>query len=389
MSELSSQKRIAYIGCLGVVGIISLEFGVVGILPQIASYYGININDAGHLLSAFALTIAVTAPFSVLIASRFNKKNVMLIALGLFFFSSILSVFRPPFWLLVTLRMLPAFLHPVFFSMAIELASEGLSQKKQLHYTSIIIGGVALAQVTTIPLSAFLAGTFDWRAVYVVQGIILLVGLLFVYYFIPSVSHAQQKEYKSQLKIIKKPVFISGTLFNFLLIMAWFATYGYFADYLAKVKGLSVREISYMLLVFGATGFLSNYFAGRCLGRKPVLTTLFFLTGIFILPFLLNYTTSSLIGVFITVGVWGAMFGSCFLIGVYYGISAAPEAKAFANSIQISFGNLGVSLGTAVSGFFIVQYSVLATPWVGFAIGIVAVGVLLWRIYLDADQGKK
>lgn len=36
-------KRIAYIGCLGVVGIISTEFGVIGILPQIAEYYSINI----------------------------------------------------------------------------------------------------------------------------------------------------------------------------------------------------------------------------------------------------------------------------------------------------------------------------------------------------------
>ncbi|MEV4886295.1 MFS transporter [Chitinophaga ginsengisegetis] len=389
MSKILLQKRTAYIGCIGVVGIISLEFGVVGILPQIASYYHLNIRDAGYLLSAFALTIALTAPFSVLFASRFNRKKTMLLALGLFFLSSVLSVLAPPFWLMVLLRMLPAFLHPVFFSMAIETASEGGSRRMQLRYTSIIIGGVTLAQVTVLPLGTFMASVFDWRAVYIVQCVILLIGLLSIYFLIPSTPPKEPKHYSSQLAILKKPAFIAGTFFNFLLILSWFATYGYFADYLTKIKGLGTKEVSYMLLLFGATGLLSNFVAGRMLGRKPVITTLFFLSGIFLLPLLLAYTDSSLTQVFAAVAIWGAMFGSCFLIGVYYGISAAPEARAFANSLQISFGNLGVSLGTAISGWFIVKHSVSVTPWVGFGTGISALVVLLWRVYLDASQSEK
>ncbi|SKB95762.1 hypothetical protein [Chryseobacterium balustinum] len=45
--DLSLNKKIAYMGCLGVIGIISTEFGVIGILPQIADYYKINIATAG------------------------------------------------------------------------------------------------------------------------------------------------------------------------------------------------------------------------------------------------------------------------------------------------------------------------------------------------------
>ena len=36
-------------------------------------------------------------------------------------------------------------------------------------------------------------------------------------------------------------------------------------------------------------------------------------------------------------------------------IDAAPEAPEFANSLQCSFGNLGVSAGTVVGGWFIAK----------------------------------
>ncbi|RZJ58539.1 MAG: MFS transporter, partial [Flavobacterium sp.] len=170
--NLPLNKKIAYMGCLGVIGIIGTEFGVIGILPQIASYYGINISTAGYLLSLFALTIALTGPFMVLYVSRFDRKKVMMATLGLFLVSNIFSSFSPPFWLLMILRLLPTLLHPAFFSMAIAAASKDASAKVQMRLTSIIIGGIALAQVTLIPFTTFIAGIYSWQWSYVIQGLL-------------------------------------------------------------------------------------------------------------------------------------------------------------------------------------------------------------------------
>ncbi len=60
-------KKYAYIGCLGFIAVITTEFGVIGILPQIAEHYNISIDKAGYLLSAFALIIALTGPFMTLL----------------------------------------------------------------------------------------------------------------------------------------------------------------------------------------------------------------------------------------------------------------------------------------------------------------------------------
>lgn len=376
-------KRIAYIGCLGVVGIISTEFGIIGVLPQIAAYYDISISTAGYLLSTFALMIAVTGPFTVLFASKLDKKTIMLCAMGLFFISNFFSIFSPPFWLLMLLRVLPTLLHPAFFSMTIAAAIRGTSQKDQMQLTSIIIGGIALAQVTLIPVSIFIASIYSWQSTYVIQGFVILATILIIIRYVPSLPNEQPASFKNQLLILTQPRFISGTLLNLFLITAWFCSYSYFADYLTKEKHMSEKEISVLLLLFGAMGVLSNYVSGKLLGKNMFWTALFFITGVFIVPFLFYFTEDSFLSVAAVTAVWGIMYGPCFLIGVGYMISAAPHAKEFANSLQTSFGNLGVSTGTAIGGFFISQYGISIASWVGMVFGVLAILVIFWRAYLD------
>jgi len=386
--DLSFNKKIAYMGCLGVIGIISTEFGVIGILPQIANYYKINIATAGYLLSAFALTIALTGPFMVLYLSKFDKKKIMMYALGLFLISNFFSSFSPPFWLLMVLRILPTFLHPAFFSMVIAAATKDASPQMQMRLTSIIIGGIALAQVTLIPFTTFIASIYSWQWSYVIQGLLILITLITIYKYLPSMPNHEVKSFKSQLGILTRPKFIAGTTVNLFLITAWFCSYSYFADYLSKEKGLSTQEISYMLLLFGVMGVISNFLAGRLLGKYMIWTTLFFLAGTFLLPFAFQYTDGSMLSIAVVVGFWGVMYGPCFLIGVGHMVSAASDAKEFANSLQTSFGNLGVSLGTAIGGWFISQYGISVTPWVGVGFGLLALIVIFWRAWLDRDVSQ-
>jgi predicted MFS family arabinose efflux permease len=49
---------------------------------------------------------------------------------------------------------------------------------------------------------------------------------------------------------------------------------------------------------------------------------------------------------------------------------AAPKAKVFANSLGVSFGNLGLSMGTAISGWVIVSRGIHQVPWVSVTLVI-------------------
>lgn len=96
---------------LGLFGVYCIEFGVVGILPQIITRYGISTAQAGWLVGVFALTIALFGPLLVLLASRFNRKRMLLIALAVFAAASALAAQADSFAMLMLLRILPALFH--------------------------------------------------------------------------------------------------------------------------------------------------------------------------------------------------------------------------------------------------------------------------------------
>ncbi|UZT99099.1 MFS transporter [Chryseobacterium fluminis] len=382
-------EKIAYAGCLGAVSIISTEFGIIGVLPQVALHYDIGIDTAGLLLSAFALTIFLIGPFLVLLTSGIDRKKMMLWAIFLFLISNIVSAFAPPFWLLVLFRIFPAVLQPVFFSAAVGTIIRSASKEEQHKLMGIVIGGIALAQVTVIPFSTYMSSLYGWQISFVIQGIISLIALAGIFTFIPAMPVQKKLSYGSQLLILKKPRFMISIVFNVLLISAWFSTYSYFADYLGKVKMMSGQEVSYMLLLFGVAGVVANWSAGRLLSKNIVRTTAFFLSGTILLPVILQFSGEIFYVQLFVAGIWGIMYGPAFLTAISYMIDAAPEAPEFANSLQSSFGNLGVSTGTLVGGWFIANLGISSIPWVGAGFGILAVLTMLVREIFDKQTELK
>ena len=92
---------------LGLFGLYSVEFGVVGILPAIIARYGVGVAQAGWLVGLFALIVAACGPFMVLWLSRFGHRKVLVRSLLVFSLCSLLSGWAPSFGVLMALRVRP------------------------------------------------------------------------------------------------------------------------------------------------------------------------------------------------------------------------------------------------------------------------------------------
>ncbi|PUV25064.1 MULTISPECIES: MFS transporter [Sphingobacterium] len=379
-------KKYAYIGALGFLAVITTEFGIIGILPQVAEHYHISIDKAGYLLSAFALVIALTGPFMTLLASGFDRKKVMLTAIFIFLVTGVVSSFSPPFWLLMLVRILPAFLQPVYIATALSVAVSQGNKQNENELMSIVFSGVAIAMVTTVPFATYIASLFSWEYSFMVQAIISVVALLAIYFVLPPMPVKEKKSYGSQLKILTKPTFIVSTAMNFFMISAWFSTYSYFADYLNKAKGMDSTMVSYMLFVFGIIGVLANWVAGKMLNKNITSTALFFLSGTIIVPILLHFSGGNTVATIVVIALWGFLYSPSFLNASTYMISSAPEAMEFANSLATSFGNLGVTVGTTVGGWIIVSKGVQFTPWITIVFGVLAFTMILLRQYVERKE---
>lgn len=376
-------KKYAYIGCLGFIAVITTEFGVIGILPQIAEHYHISIDKAGYLLSAFALVIALTGPFMTLFTSGIDRKKIMMAAVFMFLVTGMVSSFSPPFWLLMLVRVLPAFLQPVYIATALSVAVSDADDRSKNSLMSIVFNGVAIAMVTTVPFATWLAGLGSWKYSFMVQTAVSLIALISIYVLLPSMPVKQKKSYGNQVRILKQPPFILSTLTNFFMITAWFSTYSYFADYLNKAKGMNTSMISYMLFLFGIIGILANWIAGRMLNKNVAGTTAFFLSGTILIPVLLYFSDGNLWATITVIGIWGFLYSPSFLNASTYMISSAPDSLEFANSLATSFGNLGVTLGTTIGGWIIITKGVVYTPWVGLVFGLLALLMMILKTMFE------
>jgi len=379
-------KKYAYIGCLGFIGVITTEFGVIGILPQIANHYKISIDIAGYLLSSFALIIALTGPFMTLLVSGFNRKKIMLTAISIFVMTGLVSSFSPPFWLLMLVRVMPAFLQPVYIATALSVAVSGADKKNENSLMSIVFSGVAIAMVTTVPFATYLASLWTWEYSFFVQTAVSLIAFAGIYFILPDLPVIEKKSFGSQLRILCVPTFIVSIAMNLFMIIAWFSTYSYFAEYLNKSKGMDDKRVSLMLLIFGIMGVLSTWISGKMLNRNVTRTTAFFLSGTILIPILLHFSGGNTNATLIVVAVWGFLYSPSFLNASTYMISAAPKSLEFANSLATSFGNLGVTIGTTLGGWMIVTKGIVYNPWIGLVFGVLAFIMIGLRSYLE--KGK-
>ena len=394
--QMKNSKLLAYVGCLGLVGIISTEFGIIGVLPQVAEHYHLTIDHAGYLLSAFALVIALTGPFLMLYTSSMDAKKIMVVATSLFLLSNLISFFKPPFGWLLILRVLPAFLQPVFISLAMAAAGRDVDANTQIRNTGIIVGGIPLAQVTTIPLATYIASSLGWNIAYLVQAVVNGLVLCLLYYVMPPDPVKREASVLQQIGILKKKTFLWSISFNFFLIAAWFSSYGYFANYLQAIYRFSKSETGFLLLLFGIMGIVANAIASRWLTKNMLRTTVVVALGTLIFPVFIALGPVNKIYGILSVAVWGLLYGPCFITAITFMQSAATEAKSFSNTLQTSFGNLGISAGTFIAGITIARYGMITSPWVGAGFGLAALVSIFVRVRAEkktvlkiSDQSAK
>jgi predicted MFS family arabinose efflux permease len=380
-------KQTLYALALGVFGITTTEFGVIGIAPQIASAFNVTIEKTGWLLSAFALIVAIFGPFLMIFLSSFNRKKLMLIILGIFTVSNILSVFASNFNILLLARILPAFFHPVFWSIALSTAANSTTPEKSPKAIGVVFGGFTIASVLGIPLATLVTDIFNWQSSFILFAFINLLSLIGVLLFLPATQSLQKLSFKSQLQILKKRQLWISFILSFLMIAAMYSTYGYISAYLDKITRIDGKQISLMLFIFGTAGIIGNFLASKFLSRSISVTIIVFILLLITTHLLLYFFGIYFLPMIVLIALWGLVHASGFLISNINLTTSASEAPEFVNTIFTTCGNLAVTAGTLIGGFWITNFDLKNVIW--SSVILLIFSSLAWLIkyyFVDANN---
>lgn len=363
--KLKSGTLLVFILTVGVFGIINTEMGVIGILPLIAGKFHVTVPEAGWTVSMFALVVAISAPVMPLLFSGVNRKRVMLLTLAVFTASNVVSMLTSNFTVLLVARALPAFLHPVYVSMAFTVAAASVSKEKAPKAVAKVFIGVSAGMVLGVPVTSFIASEVSFTMGMLFFTVVNAGVFIATLFLVPSMPVKEKLSYGTQLGILSKKIVWYSIIAVTLINGALFGFFSYMADYLKSVTKVSYTMISGMLLVYGLANIIGNMIAGKLLPITPVRSILFIpyaLSGIYICLFMSGEWLAAMAVIILILGILAGYSQNTMQ---YMITTAAPEAPDFANGLYLLSANLGTTMGAAVCGLFITffntRYSVLGS----------------------------
>ena len=376
---MQNKNLLTGILMLGVFGILNTEMGFIGILPYIAESFNVTIVQAGTLISFFALGVAIAGPTMPLFFSRFNRKYVMLLVLGVFTICNIIATFTTNFNILLAARVLPAFLHPVYCSMAFTVAAMLAGEKNAPKGVAKINIGVSAGMVVGVPISNFLAENFSLSAAMAFFAAVTAAALIATIIFVPSMPVREVLSYGSQLRVLGQKITWVSILAIIFINGSIFGVFNYMADYLASVANFAPMFVSGLLFVYGICNIFGSIWAGNLLTNVPKST-------IKIFPFLIVgvycgiFLASSQILYAVLIIIWGIFGGLNGNVTQFWMSRTAPQAPDFANGLFLTSANLGVVIATPFSGIFIDNFGMEYVIFGGMIFAFCAAAVFLTQM---------
>lgn len=358
-------------------GIGSTEFISVGLLPLISSNMDVSISTAGLTVSIYALGVTVGAPVLTTMTAKMNRKNLLMLVMVVFIIGNLISAFAASFAILLTGRVIAAFAHGVFMSIASVIAADVVQPSKRASAIAVMFTGLTVATVTGVPLGTFIGQLFGWRMSFIFIVAIGVIALIANYFLVPkNLSSAKSISLKSigQVLLNKKiGIVLLMTAFGY---GGTFVVYTYLSPMFIKM-GYTANMIVVLLIVYGIMVAIGNTIGGHFANEKPAkaLFVMFSLQAATLL--LLQFTSSNPILGLIVVMLMG-FFAFMSVSGLQlYVVELAerylPETVSMASALNISAFNVGIAMGAFIGGLVTEYIGLSYTPIVGFLMVLIAI----------------
>jgi len=152
-----------------------------------------------------------------------------------------------------------------------------------------------------------------------------------------------------------------------------FTAYTYLADMLERLAGFDGALVGWCLMGFGAVGLIGNSLGGRMVDRHPLIASLVFCSVMVIGMVAVVPSIHTPVALVLALAVWGITQAALFLVSHVRLMKTAPHAPAFAASLNIAGGNLGIGIGAIVGGRVIDHLGLGNLGFVAAAIIVVAI----------------
>lgn len=376
---------------IGGFGIGLTEFVIMGLLPDIATEFGVTEAVAGWLISGYALAVVVGALVVTAAVTRLPRKPVLIGLLALFIAGNLLSALAPSYSVLMSGRVLAALCHGAFFGIGSVVAANMVPAHRKAGAIAIMFTGLTAANVLGVPFGTLLGQQFGWRATF---WAITLIGVLAMVGIATLVPKDESPEAPASLRrelraFTRLQVWLSIAV-TILGFGGMFGAFTYIAYTLTEVSGFASSTVPWLLVLFGVGLFIGNIFGGKAADRSIDRTLIVFITALIVILVAFALTAHSRPATIVVLLLMGAAgFGSVPAMQMRV-MTFADDAPTMASAANIGAFNLGNALGAWIGGLTITAgLGYTSSIWAGAALTAAALLVIVIATVLSARKSSR
>lgn len=363
---------------LGSFASVTTEFLPVGLLPDVAGDYGISTGEAGLMMTLPGLLAAVAAPGVMMAAGKADRRWLLIGLSFLLLISASMSAWAPDWHIMLLSRGLAGISLGAFWAMGLAVAGRLVSQESAGKAIAAVFGGVTAAMILGVPFGTFVAGLFDWRTAFMAAALIAVVPLVLQLLFLPSVPAEDKLRPASLLNFIRRTEARKSILLILLIFGTHFGTYTFLAPLLADA-GIGASTVTWSLLGFGVTGFISNFVASAFVSNH-LKSTLAAALLVMMVSLLLMAAGPGAAWLIAGVLLWGAAWGALPLCLNINNRKASGELIEAGSAMFTFTAQVAIAAGSAAGGIFVDAINVKSDFMAGSALLLLSVIVLYgWK----------
>ena len=383
-------KKTIFSLALGTFGLGMAEFGIMGVLTELAHDTGISIPSAGNMISFYAFGVVIGAPIVALFSGKFSLKTTLLFLVAMCAVGNALFTFSTSYFWLALGRLISGFPHGAIFGVGAIILSKIAPPGKVTVAVAGMIAGMTVANLVGVPLGTWLGHQFSWRYTFFLIALFDALVILSVLIWVPDIHDKSEIKLTEQFQFLKKPepwLIFAATMFGNAGVFAWFS---FVKPFMGNVSGFSEGMMTIIMMLMGLGMVLGNLLSGKLSGRFSPLriaatTDMVIVASLLLLFALGELKTASLVMGFICCAGLFALSAPLQILllqnargGEMLGAAGGQMAFNLGSAIGAYFGGMMITLG------FSWRYVTLPAALLSFS----AMSALLIYGYLRARQAQ-
>ena len=349
------------------------EMLVVGLLDLIAVDLEVSVPAAGALVTANAVGQAFGGPLLTLLATRFDRRRVLLATLIVFVLVYLLPVIGADYSVFFISRVIVGAVQGLFIAGAFVTATSIVPPERSGRAMAIVVSGFATSSAIGLPVGTLLGQSAGWRwsfAAVVAVGVVVLAVAAVV---LPAVPSARDDRATGQVRAALAPRVLAVLGLTVLIFTAIQSGLTYLVPFLNQVTGVSGPLVTAFLLAYGAATAIGSFGGGRFADWNAARSLVVGSVGITVALLALHLLGENGLLAWLAIFALG-LLGMGMAPSMQHRVTTLAGAGApLAASLPASAANAGIAIGSLAGGAAIGYAGVPAAIVTGAVVAVLAV----------------